>query len=99
MANFKLTVKKILDRDDPESFTFVLNYEDASKILSEEQLRERAYVDRSEKELREKLVQFSDSPVFLDFVKANVDKVGFEVYPAELFVTTKENSKVEISYD
>lgn len=96
---FSLTVLRILDREDPETFSFVFNFKDASRILSPEQLRERVYTDESNKELKAKLLKFSSSPVFFDFVKANQDKVWFEVYPAELFAATHEGTNLTISHD
>ena len=95
MKEITIHIVKITDRQDAEIATLLLSKEDASKFLNEEELVQRIYCD--DKDVTDTLWKLDqNSPVYMDFIEANSDKFLFEVYPAEIFNTIKDNSTVTL---
>lgn len=85
MLKYILHPVAISDADDPETFTIIMKYEDASKFLDEGKILER--VQTSDKDLLKKIKQMVSKPEILkDFIYLNKDKLLFEVYPAEILI-------------
>ena len=92
-----LKLVKATDQDDPEITMFVISFEDAQKLLPEEVRRERIYTEN--KDFRDRVIKYSDSPALLDFCSQHKDEIFFEIYPAELFAGVSEGSNITVEYE